>query len=68
MVEAHGVVVDGHFRACSALEPLIRAEVAAEYAERLSRATLWERWRLQREMAIEIQRRIHQKAPPDALY
>lgn len=68
MATASGIVANGYGRACAALEPEIRAAVAAEYAERLQKASalgrLWLKWVMKR----EIERRIHEKAPPDALY
>jgi hypothetical protein len=68
MVDSDRIVVDGDARAASALEPVVRAEVAAEYAERLQHANFWQRWWLQREMEREIARRIDERAPPHALY
>lgn len=61
-------VADGYKRARDAIEPVIRAEVEGEFAERLQTAAFLKRWRLRREMAAEIKRRIHAQAPPDALY
>jgi hypothetical protein len=61
---AHG----GCQRACAALEPNVRAEVAKEYVQRLAQATVWQRWQLDREMEREIKRRIRRRAPPGALY
>jgi len=66
---SEGIVADGYKRGCSALEQVIRAEVREEFAERLENASLFERLRLRREMAAEIERRVRAKAPPpDALY
>jgi hypothetical protein len=63
-----GIVWNGHLRAYRAWKPIVRAEVQAEYAERLERAGFWERLRLRLEMKFEIDRRIQEKAPSDALY
>jgi hypothetical protein len=61
-------VVDGYERARAAAEPQIRADVEQEYAIQLVNASVIERWRLKREMARVIAKRIDQAAPPDALY
>lgn len=61
-------VVDGYERARKAMEPEIRAEVEAKYTEQLTTATIWQRWKLRRQMKLEIDERIHQIAPPDAEY
>lgn len=66
--DSSGFVVDGYERARKAMEPEIRAEIAAKYAEQLATATLWQRWKLRRQMKVEINERIHQVAPPDAEY
>ena len=64
-----GIVKDGYKRACSALEPAVRAEVRKVFAKRLKDASFLERLRLRRQMAAEIERRVRAKAPPpDALY
>jgi hypothetical protein len=68
MFQKNGFVADGYRRACAAIETRIRTEVAADYAARLSRASLFERLRLHAEMRRAIRRRIHELAPPDALY
>jgi len=64
----HRFVVNGHGRAVDALEPVVRAEVESEFAERLKDASYWRRVLLRREMRAELKRRMHEKAPPDALY
>jgi hypothetical protein len=61
-------VVDGEQRARKALVPLIRAEVEAEYAQRLEQANLALRLLLRQEMRREINRRVEQRAPCDAHY
>ena len=61
-------VQDGYRLAYAALEPSVRAAVEAEFAERLAVASLIERWQLRRAMAREVERRLQQMAPPDALY
>ena len=65
----HGHFVhDGYYRARSANESAIRAEVEREYAERLQSAGLLERWRLRWEMERETERRLERVAPPWGLY
>ena len=67
--QSDGIVKGGYKRACAALEPAIQAEVRKEFAERLENASFFERLRLLREMATEIERRLRAKVPPpDALY
>ena len=61
-------VPDGCERARSAVEPEIRAAVAAEYSERLERAGLWARIRLRREIEREVKLRVSKVAPYDAQY
>ena len=61
-------VDDGQHRAREALLPLIRAEVEAEYAERLQQAGLALRLLLRQEIRREVKRRVEQRAPCDALY
>jgi len=61
-------VADGWSRACSALEPAIREQVIAEFAERWRTATYLQRIKLRLAIRREIARRIKQLAPPDALY
>jgi hypothetical protein len=68
MTRSHHFIEYGYQLARAAFEPEIRAAVVAEFAERLAVASLIERWRLRREMAREIERRLRQTAPPDALY
>jgi hypothetical protein len=61
-------IVDGYDQARSRIEPEIVAAVHAEYAEQLHKATLFGRLWLKWQMRREIERRIADKAPPDALY
>ena len=61
-------VEGGWKNARTATEPLVRAEVEAEYAERLKEASPWRRFWLRREMEREIRRRTNAAAPRDALY
>lgn len=61
-------VADGFFRLLSALRPVVKAAVQAEYAAQLESANDVERSRLELEMQQEIERRIDQSAPPGALY
>jgi len=63
-----GFEADGCDRLRHKVEPAIRAEVEAEYAERIASAGLWRRWRVIREMENEIRRRTDESAPPTALY
>lgn len=66
MGESSGFVADGHDRA----ERGIRAQVEAEYAERLKlkQATREEEARLRLAMQREMESRMDREAPPDALY
>jgi hypothetical protein len=63
-----GFVDDGYSRACQAVSEQVSAEVEQEFAERLQQASFIKRCRIRREIAQEIERRIHASAPPDALY
>lgn len=64
MGESSGFVADGHDRA----ERGIRAQVEAEYVERLKQATREEEARLRLAMQREMESRMDREAPPDALY
>lgn len=61
-------IANGRQNACVAIEPMVRTEVEAEYAEQLKGASLWRRFWIHRKMKQEIRRRIGELAPPDALY
>jgi hypothetical protein len=61
-------LVDGCTRARSEAEPVIRAQMVAEYAERVEAADAWGRFWLRREMEREIRARVEKLAPRDALY
>jgi hypothetical protein len=61
-------VSDGCQRARLALEAENRAAVEREFAERLRDASLPRRLMLERQMAREIERRLGEQAPLDALY
>lgn len=61
-------VFDGHERARAASMDKIRAQVEAEFAERIQAASWARRLPLIGEMRREIERRLKQVAPPDALY
>lgn len=63
-----GIVADGRDRAQAASEPLIRVEVAREFALRLSGVPAWRRLLLRWEMECEVRRRLQRAAPPDGLY
>lgn len=63
-----GIVADGLVRAQAACEPLIRAEVAREFAPRLRGTPTWRRWLLRWLMEREVRRRLRRAAPPDGLY
>jgi len=58
------LVADGPCRAAAA----IRAEVVAEFADQFAAASFWQRFRIRRVINAEVNRRIPQQAPPDALY
>jgi hypothetical protein len=59
-----GFVADGHERARAG----IRAQVAAEFAEQLKKATPEEAARLRQQMQREVDSRMRHAAPADALY
>jgi hypothetical protein len=58
----------GDQNARSAAEVRIRAQVIAEYAERLVAAGVWGRFWLRREIAREVEIRLRKVAPPGACY
>lgn len=60
----NGFVADGYERTREA----IRAQVEAEYAEQLKKASPEEAARLKPQMAREIEERLRTKAPREALY
>lgn len=62
------IVADGYGRARSALEPAVRAEVTAEYAEPLQKAGFWMRLHLRMEIAAEVRRRLDTRVSRDACY
>ena len=68
MTFSNHVVEDGYERAYDAIEPIVRAAVLDEYAERLRHASFVGRLFLKLEIDREIMRRVHAQAPPDALY
>jgi hypothetical protein len=61
-------IYDGIDRADSAAEPRVRAQVEAEYAQRLAAAGPWGRYWLRRAITREIRRRVRQLAPELGLY
>ncbi|HUQ69104.1 MAG TPA: hypothetical protein VM165_06265 [Planctomycetaceae bacterium] len=66
--DANRIVANGCQLARAAAEPVIRAEVSVEYAERLAQADSHERQRLLHKMEREINRRVAEKAPYWGLY
>ena len=58
----------GDLNARSAAEVRIRAQVVAEYAERLVAAGVWGRFWLRREIAREVETRLRKVAPPGACF
>ena len=68
MAQNDGFLADGYERAYSANEPIVRAEVQREYADRLAEALPGERKRIRGEMARVIAERLEQVAPPNAEY
>ena len=67
-MSACSFVEDGWWRARTALEPIIRAEVRKEYAERLAAAKWMAKAMVRAEMEREVIRRLDVKSPRDALY
>ena len=66
--ETNGIVADGQERARAAAMERVRAEVQRRFAPELARAGFWRRWALRLHLRREIQRRMEQIAPRDALY
>jgi hypothetical protein len=65
MARMFRIVAGGRRRAIKA----IRAEVVAEFAEQLATAgSIWQRFRIQRAIRIEVKRRLLKQAPRGALY
>lgn len=62
------IVADGHSHARAALIEQVTREVQARYAEALAVAGFWGRLRLRRRMRQEIERRMEELAPDNALY
>ncbi len=61
-------VVDGYSRAWNAMEPEIRFQVEREFHAELQSASFFKRLLVRHKMRHEVARRIHETAPPDALY
>ena len=61
-------VADGCDRARTALHVVIRKEVTAEYSARLAAAHWTQRAAMRQAIDAEVERRITEKAPFDALY
>ena len=61
-------VADGWERAWKAMEPDIRREVKEEFAEEWNASGLVRRWFLLRKIDAEVERRLAERAPSDALY
>jgi hypothetical protein len=59
---------DGYYRAQVAAAAEIRAQVVAEYSERLAAAGLWASFWLWQEIKREIRSRVDKKAPPYGRY
>jgi hypothetical protein len=68
MEQNDGFLHDGHKRAYSANEPIVRAEVQREYADCLAKAPPSEREQIRAEIERVIAERLEKLAPPDALY
>ena len=68
MSRANQLVVDGCERARRALEPTVAAEVTAEFAEQLARASWWRRMQLRYTIRREVAARIERLASERALY
>ncbi|HEX4143737.1 MAG TPA: hypothetical protein VHY91_09405 [Pirellulales bacterium] len=68
MAERSQFVRDGFWRAQSAAEVGIRAQVAAEFSAELATANLWQRFWLRRAIARETRLRLEKVAPPHGLY
>lgn len=66
--DSFGLLSDGCERAWRAMEPRIRREVEAEFAEELQTSGWIRCWLVRRKIETEIIRRLSELAPPDALY
>ena len=65
---ANRFVSDGDRRARDGCEAMARAEVEQEFADELRQASFFGRIRIRRRIEREIDQRIRNLAPPDALY
>ena len=63
-----GFVENGRKRLLAGLRPVVKAQVEAEFAERLAAAAMADRAVLRREIEREIATRIQRFSSPDALY
>jgi len=68
MEEPNNFLPDGYQRLCCEHEPKIRAEVEGEYAEQLAASSWLNRRRIRKQMEREIDTRLANSAPPEALY
>ena len=68
MQRQRSFICGGYNIARSAAMPAIRAQVIAELSDQFSKAGLWRRIWLWRQIAYEVERRVEKVAPYDALY
>ena len=68
MDDPNGFIADGHDRARDANEPIVRSDVEREFASMLEGASRAEQKQIRDQMEREINRRLNDLAPPDALY
>lgn len=67
-IDTSRFLADGYWRTRRHCEPAIRAAVEKEFEPILATSSAWRRFFIRREMQREIERRLDQAAPPEALY
>ena len=68
MQESDGLVPDGYDQLRSIHEPQVRAEIELKYADQLTSASWLNRRKIRKQIELEIDTRLDNLAPPDALY
>jgi hypothetical protein len=68
MQDADGFIPDGCDRLRSTHEPQIRAEIELKYADQLASASWLTRRKIRKRIKHEIDTRLDDLAPPEALY
>ena len=68
MTDSNRIVADGYERVRAANEPAVRQQIESKYADRIARASWWQRRKLRKQIEIDIAQRLDEFAPPDALF